>query len=247
MDIRVLIVVPDPPKRELFRKALSNRRDIHTVGQGPDLHQAFLSTSRASSANVIALDLADPDATKVAFWTTLHVTYPAARLIEMCDRPVNDSALQLAIQAGVYCFALWSDDKNRLSEAVITVYQGRRFYSSPWLLVEAQKTIRNLELGTATPISPFHGQAIHKSSQLSSLETAALAYLVNNEGRIISTHELFHAVWKQESDNSDISNAVSCCIKRLRRKLYKDPSNAYEIRTLYKQGYALLNRRTPSQ
>ena len=132
----------------------------------------------------------------------------------------------------MYGFASWNDTAKRLREAVETVWEDRRFYSTRWLLVGAELALKNVG-GCAEQFPAALG--------LTELETQVLAYLTNQQNTIVSAQELFQEIWRQDSAG-DIANTVNCCLKRLRKKLGRSPQFAYEIQTIRGRGYRLIKK-----
>lgn len=247
--IRLLVVIADDEKRLRLTGAFAGDVAVAVAGAGPDLNQAFISSPQAYLADVIAVDLDAPTASDPRFWTTLHVMYPAARLMVMVSQPLSEEALQAALHAGAHSFALWADDPERLREAARAAYEGKRFYSAPWLIVAAQKLIRDLETGLiqTTIVRRGAGNGHYPPAVgLTALESRVLAYLIRREGETVSAAELVSQVWKHDAEG-DISNLVNCCIRRLRRKLSLNPANPHHIQTVRGQGYRIASAKPPEE
>jgi DNA-binding NarL/FixJ family response regulator len=176
MHTYLLIVVPDAARREWLRRALAPDPDIVIVGAGPDPQEAYLSSSTAHTANTALLDLSAPETSLSSFWFTVHIIYPAAKLVALAQEPVNEAALAFALQAGLHCFATWRDTPDTVRRAVHAAGQGRRFYSTPRLLVAAQTVIHDIETGLSRISYQRKGPAPVAPARLTVLETNLLSY-----------------------------------------------------------------------
>jgi DNA-binding response OmpR family regulator len=74
-------------------------------------------------------------------------------------------------------------------------------------------------------------------------EFSLLAFLMQNENRVFAPEALLNRVW--DSDSQATSEALTSCIKRLRRKIDKDGQPSI-IRTVHGVGYKLENPCDPT-
>jgi DNA-binding response OmpR family regulator len=78
------------------------------------------------------------------------------------------------------------------------------------------------------------------TTRLPDREADLLAYLMRNEGRVVSREELLSSVWGYDHDPG--TNIVQVYIGYLRRKLAR-PASPAPIETLRSAGYRLRERR----
>ena len=76
-----------------------------------------------------------------------------------------------------------------------------------------------------------------KELQLTPIEFSILWYLCENRGRVVSSEELFEAVWKEKYFNNN--NTVMAHIGRLREKLNEPAKNPKFIKTIWGVGYEI--------
>lgn len=76
-----------------------------------------------------------------------------------------------------------------------------------------------------------------KEVTLTPLEFSVLWYLCDNQGRVVSSEELFEAVWGEKYLNSN--NTVMAHIGRLREKLHEPARNPKFIKTVWGVGYTV--------
>lgn len=79
-----------------------------------------------------------------------------------------------------------------------------------------------------------HGSAV----QLTPQEFKMLRFLVQNQGRVISSHELLQAAWEKPIEPG--SRTIATHILRLRQKLEKNPASPIHFRTVHGAGYKFL-------
>ena len=72
---------------------------------------------------------------------------------------------------------------------------------------------------------------------LTPIEFSILWYLFKNRGRVITSEELFEAVWKEKYFDSN--NTVMVHIRRLREKMHEPPRNPKFIKTVWGVGYQI--------
>lgn len=72
---------------------------------------------------------------------------------------------------------------------------------------------------------------------LTPIEFNILWYLAQNRGRVVSSEELFEAVWKEKY--LDSNNTVMAHIGRLREKMNETPRNPKIIKTVWGVGYQI--------
>lgn len=72
---------------------------------------------------------------------------------------------------------------------------------------------------------------------LTPIEFSVLWYLCSNQGKVISSEELFEAVWKEKYFNNN--NTVMAHIGRLREKMKEPAKNPKFIKTVWGVGYEI--------
>ena len=73
--------------------------------------------------------------------------------------------------------------------------------------------------------------------EATNLEFRLLYYLINNQARVFSRDQLLDAVWGAHTDVE--LRSVDACIRRLRRKIERDPVRPTYLRTVRGAGYSL--------
>lgn len=82
----------------------------------------------------------------------------------------------------------------------------------------------------------FHLRIKDEEIKLLPKEFAVLEFLMRHPGEVFSPEALFNRIWSSDSDASP--EAVSVCVRRLRKKIDKDPKNPL-ISNIHGVGYRL--------
>lgn len=96
-----------------------------------------------------------------------------------------------------------------------------------------ERDIRGLVINRETHKCTLYGKPV----QLTPIEFSILWYLCENQGRVVSSEELFEAVWGEKY--LDNNNTVMAHIGRLREKLGEPPRKPRFIKTVWGVGYQL--------
>ncbi len=116
--------------------------------------------------------------------------------------------------------------------------QLRRFkrYNSSNEIGQSEKTeidIRGLQISSKTHICILDDKVI----SLTPIEFNILWYLCQRKGEVVSSEELFEAVWGEKY--LDSSNTVMAHIARLREKMHEQPRRPKYIKTVWGVGYTI--------
>ena len=93
--------------------------------------------------------------------------------------------------------------------------------------------IRGLVINRDSHKCTLFGRAL----SLTPIEFSLLWYLCAHQGRVVSSEELFEAVWKEKYLNNN--NTVMAHIGRLREKLHEPPRKPKFIKTIWGVGYTI--------
>jgi len=246
--IRLLIMVPDPERREHLQEALLADPEIAIVGAGADFEQATQPNPQIpDTANISVVDLAHPEAASHRLWSTIHTIYPEARLIGMVEQPIDEAVLQATVHAGVYAFVEWTASTAEMCSAVRMAHAGEPYLSPVWVLLQMQElfTRLNLEAQGIVQVGALQLKLAKRQAYLGNqrlpltcLEFDVLLCLAHRVGYVVTHDELLHKAWGCDLNSGGTINQVNCCIKRLRRKLGSDgPTYVITVRGI---GYRML-------
>lgn len=93
--------------------------------------------------------------------------------------------------------------------------------------------IRGLLINSRTHQCSLYGKAL----ELTPREFSILWYLCENQGKVVSSEELFEAVWKEKY--LDNNNTVMAHVGRLREKMQDSYKNHKFIKTVWGVGYTI--------
>lgn len=97
---RVLVVEPDPIRREGLVACLSRDPDLDVVGAGPDLLQAVISAPSSSHLDILVINVDQPETKKLRFWAVLRVLLPPTIRVVALTYGTDDHVLETLL-AGV--------------------------------------------------------------------------------------------------------------------------------------------------
>ncbi len=107
----------------------------------------------------------------------------------------------------------------------------KKYNPSPANPVVDEIDIRGLYMKKSTHEARLYEEAL----ELTPIEFSILFYLCSRQGQVVSSEELFEAVWKEKYIDSN--NTVMTHIGRLREKMKENARNPKFIRTVWGVGY----------
>jgi DNA-binding response OmpR family regulator len=106
------------------------------------------------------------------------------------------------------------------------------------VLRRARQMVVRITLGeTLIDFRAFKAMRGRRELRLSRREFDLLSYLAEREGSVVPRSELLREVWGFPDEPS--TRAVDYAIRRLRRKIERDPHNPQHIHTVHGDGYCL--------
>jgi two-component system OmpR family response regulator len=227
--MRILLVEDEPKMAELIRRVLVAERNV--VDRAGDAVGALGLAAAAGAVpyDVLVLDRMLPDLDGLELLRLLRargIRTPALMLTALGN--VDDRVAGLDAGADDYLAKPFA-----FAELVARVRAlGRRPAAAP----PARLAAGDVELDEERHVA----RVGERSVDLSAREFALLAYLIRNEGRVVTRQQILDAVWGAEPDV--YSNVVDLYVSYLRRKL-AELGAATAVRTVRGVGYAL---RTPA-
>jgi two-component system OmpR family response regulator len=221
--MRILVVEDEPRMGDLIRRVLVAER--HVVDVARDAVAGMALAGAGEPYDVLVLDRMLPDLDGVELLRLLR------------SRGVATPSLMLTALGGV-------DDRVAGLDAGADDYLAK-----PFAFAELLARIRALgrRAPVAAPSRLAAGDLVldeerhvarvgERAVDLSAREFALLAYLIRNEGRVVSRRQVLDAVWGAEPDV--YSNVVDLYVSYLRRKL-GELDRAGLVRTVRGVGYTL--------
>ena len=220
--MHLLLVEDEPRMADLVRRVLV--AEHHTVDVAPDAVSA-LALAGGAPYDVLVLDRGLPDLDGLDLLRLLRA------------RGVDAPALMLtalgSVEHRVEGLDAGADDylakPFAFAELLARIRALARRTAPPG---DARLAVGDLELDEERHVARVGSAAV----DLSAREFALLAYLMRNEGRVVTRHQVLDAVWGAEPDV--YSNVVDLYVSYLRRKL-GELGRADLIRTIRGVGYTL--------
>lgn len=228
MEERILVVDDEREIADLLELYLKN--DGYTVCKfhnGADALECIENTDIALA--ILDVMLPDIDGFQICRKIREKYYFPVIMLTAKIES--GDKIMGLTLGADDYI----TKPFNSLEVVARVKTQLRRYrkYNQPANSAEEQNEydIRGLVINNDSHKCTLSG----KELQLTPIEFSILWYLCENRGRVVSSEELFEAVWKEKYFNSN--NTVMAHIGRLREKMHEPARNPKFIKTVWGVGY----------
>ena len=230
MEERILVVDDEREIADLLELYLKN--DGYTVCKfhnGADALECIENTD----IDLAILDVMLPDIDGFQICRKIREKYYFPVIMLTAKIESGDKIMGLTLGADDYI----TKPFNSLEVVARVKTQLRRYrkYNQPANSAEEQNEydIRGLVINNDSNKCTLFG----KELQLTPIEFSILWYLCENRGRVVSSEELFEAVWKEKYFNSN--NTVMAHIGRLREKMHEPARNPKFIKTVWGVGYEI--------
>ncbi len=230
MEERILVVDDEREIADLLELYLKN--DGYTVCKfhnGADALECIENTDIALA--ILDVMLPDIDGFQICRKIREKYYFPVIMLTAKIES--GDKIMGLTLGADDYI----TKPFNSLEVVARVKTQLRRYrkYNQPANSAEEQNEydIRGLVINNDSHKCTLFG----KELQLTPIEFSILWYLCENRGKVVSSEELFEAVWKEKYFNSN--NTVMAHIGRLREKMHEPARNPKFIKTVWGVGYEI--------
>ena len=229
--INLLVVEDDDEIRHLVTRALEKEGyHVDAVGNGVDAYTFFTQRKYA----LIILDLMLPGLDGFEVLRRIRSKKKIPVLILSAKDEEADKIVGLGLGADDYLTKPFL-----IGELIARVKAQLRRYlyfqpitdeNSPSLL-----QYQDLEIDLNT----FEVRVGGISKSLTAKEFALLKYLMSEPHRVFTKSQLFEHVWEEPFSSDVDENTVMVHIRRLRKKIEKDPSHPKYIQTVWGIGYRL--------
>ena len=231
MSNRILVVDDEKEIADLLEVYLKNDGcTIYKFYNGLDALQCL--EERTIDLAILDVMLPDIDGFRICQKIREKFYFPVIMLTAKIED--GDKIMGLTIGADDYI----TKPFNPLEVVARVKTQLRRYqrYNSPSLRQPAEKNeydIRGLLINKDSHKCFLFG----KELQLTPIEFSILWYLCEHQGKVISSEELFEAVWKEKYLNNN--NTVMAHIGRLREKMNEPAKKPKFIKTVWGVGYEI--------
>ena len=230
MEERILVVDDEREIADLLELYLKN--DGYTVCKfhnGADALECIENTDIALA--ILDVMLPDIDGFQICRKIREKYYFPVIMLTAKIES--GDKIMGLTLGADDYITKPYNSLE--VVARVKTKLRRDRKYNQPANSAEEQNEydIRGLVINNDSHKCTLFG----KELQLTPIEFSILWYLCENRGRVVSSEELFEAVWKEKYFNSN--NTVMAHIGRLREKMHEPARNPKFIKTVWGVGYEI--------
>lgn len=223
---KILIVDDDPDIRRVLSLLLNEKYSAYAVSCGTD---ALEFLREHTDTDLIILDVMMPG---------LSGFETCALLRELSNAPVLFLTAKSAEADRLSAYGSGGDDflskPFSQDELLAKVASLLRRYTQYRGKPEAALVFDNIEVDIASRSVKKAGVPV----ALTDTEYLILEHLIKNRGKVVTTPELYEAVWKEKFLPSS-GNTVMVHVLNLRRKIELDPSKPKIIRTAWGKGYQI--------
>lgn len=212
--------------------------ELYLKNEGYIVHKFYNGTDALKCINTIELDMAildimlpDIDGFKICQRIRKNYFFP----IIMLTAKVEDMDKIMGLTMGADDYITKPFNPLELVARVKTQLRRYKRYNSVKKkeISKDEYEIRGLYINKDTHTVNLYGKEI----SLTPIEFSILWYLCEHIGKVVSSEELFEAVWKEKY--LDNNNTVMTHIARLREKLKEPPRNPKIIKTVWGVGYQI--------
>ena len=219
-------------------KELADMLELYLTNDGHTVHKAYtaaeaLDCAASTDLDLAVLDVMFPDGSGFQICKKIREKHCYPIIMLTAKSAASDKILGLTIGADDYI----TKPFNPLEVAARVKTQLRRYrqYNHSGAPAEAahEYDIRGLLINRDNHKCVLFG----KELQLTPIEFSILWYLCERQGMVVSSEELFEAVWGEKFLQNN--NTVMAHIGRLREKLAEPARNPRFIKTIWGVGYTI--------
>ncbi|NLC03358.1 MAG: VanR-ABDEGLN family response regulator transcription factor [Tissierellia bacterium] len=219
-------------------KEIADLAELYLKNEGYNVHKFYKGRDALNCINTVELDMAildimlpDIDGFKICQKIRKDYFFP----IIMLTAKVEDMDKIMGLTMGADDYITKPFNPLELVARVKTQLRRYKKYNSVGKkeILKNEYEIRGLYINKETHTVNLYGEKI----SLTPIEFSILWYLCEHVGKVVSSEELFEAVWKEKY--LDNNNTVMTHIARLREKLKEPPRNPKFIKTVWGVGYQI--------
>lgn len=121
---RVLVVEPDPVRREGLVACISKDPHLAVDGAGPDLVRALGSDPPSRHIDILLTNVDQTQADQARFWATLHLLLPPSIRIVALSHGTDERLLEMVLAAGALSVYPPDADPERICQALKNAWEG---------------------------------------------------------------------------------------------------------------------------
>lgn len=242
---RVLVIEPNPHRRQEIATVLNRNKKIKVVGTRERLEESLGDglTGR-DLPNVVVINIDHPSMNSVRNWALLRSSLPGVSIVALtkCE---DEELLEFAIAAGF--IAIQTDDTPaiNLCNIVVDACKGVLNYN-PFVYEKYRQLLSREEIDVNFH---FGGLVIDKNANkvtrwgelinLSQLEFSFLVCLAEHFPEPVNIPDLLKVVWNTTLDEGGTVDQVKSCVKRIRKKIEPNPRIPRYILSMTGVGYLI--------
>ncbi len=233
MSIKVLVVDDEQPIADLV--------EVYLTNDGYEVHKFYNGTDALNSIDSVAYDLAIldvmlPDIDGMTICKKIREKYYFP--IIMLTAKIEDSDKIMGLTFGADDYITKPFNPLELMARVKTQIRRYKRYNQNEGEVQANEEVNQYDfLGLIINKDTRKCSLYGKTLSLTPIEFSILWYLCENKGKVVSSEELFEAVWGEKY--LDNNNTVMAHVARLREKMNEPSRKPKFIKTVWGVGYTI--------
>ena len=230
-NMRILIVDDEADIRRILRILLEKAK--YEVIEAQDGLSAIECVKNDRSIDLCIMDVMMPNMSGIEATSVIRGFSPVPVLFLTAKSLARDKAVAYASGGDDYVIKPFSSGELLMKVEALT----RRYNSYG---VKADDVVDGVRLNSGVTVN-VEGREVAKNGvriEMRDKEIDVLIYLVKNRGRVVSSDELYQAVWG-EIPLASSGNNVTVHILNLRRKLEDSAGGQKVIRTVWGKGYQI--------
>lgn len=233
MSIKVLVVDDEQPIADLV--------EVYLTNDGYEVHKFYNGTDALNSIDSVAYDLAIldvmlPDIDGMTICKKIREKYYFP--IIMLTAKIEDSDKIMGLTFGADDYITKPFNPLELMARVKTQIRRYKRYNQNEGEVQENEEVNQYDfLGLIINKDTRKCSLYGKTLSLTPIEFSILWYLCENKGKVVSSEELFEAVWGEKY--LDNNNTVMAHVARLREKMNEPSRKPKFIKTVWGVGYTI--------
>src|SRR5690606_23927875 len=209
--IRLLLADDHPLIREGIRSLLSGNERIQVAGEVED-GQALIDQYRRLQPDVVLADIKMPRVTGLEALKQLVSEFPDIRFIVLTMHEEREYVIN-ALRLGASGYVMKNAERDELVKAVITVYEGGRYFSPEVANILADTVSRN-SVAASPEVSPREKEVLDLVAH--GLSTKQVADKLGISTRTVETHRINMLKKLKVSNTAELSRkAIELNISKL--------------------------------
>lgn len=220
-------------------REIADLLELYLVNDGYKVHKFYngvnaLACVKETRLDMAILDVMLPDIDGFHLCKEIRKTYLFPIIMLTAKVEAADKIMGLTLGSDDYI----TKPFNPLEVVARVKTQLRRYLKYDGSAIKQNEQVEEFDIKGLIINKESHKCSLYREEiALTPIEFAVLWYLCENRGKVVSSEELFEAVWKEKY--LDNNNTIMAHIGRLREKLHEPARNPKVVKTVWGVGYTI--------